>query len=359
MSSINLFELLGLIWKKRRFVIKVMVVFLIFGALIAVFSPKQFSSKTIILPQISGSQGLGKKLGGFAKLVGLNLDDNGKNEIFPTLYPIIATSIPFQKEILSAPIKDEKTGEMIPLTEYLNSIDLKEPTDYVKEYTVGLPGKVIGLFRSGEEKSYQLQDTTIVVLSRAEKEQIAYLENHVKVAFNDLEGFVEVSATLPDPSVSAQLTKHVQILLQDYIIEFNISKAQEELEYLMERHEEAREIYEEKRNRLGQFRDRNKNYISSISENRYEQLKTENDLAFNVYSQLANQLESAKLQVKRDTPVFTILKPVSIPLEPAGPSKIGIIILYVFFGLILGTFIVLARKFIPELKELITAPKTQ
>ncbi|WP_435577570.1 Wzz/FepE/Etk N-terminal domain-containing protein [Gilvibacter sp.] len=359
MGSINLFELLGLIWEKRRFVIKVMIIFLIFGAVIAVFSPKQFVSQTVILPQISGSQGLGKKLGGFAKLVGLNLDDNGKNEIFPTLYPIIASSIPFQKEILNAPIKNEETGDMIPLTEYLKSIDLKEPTDYVKEYTVGLPGKFIGIFRSKEEKTYQLPDTSIISLTRAEKAQIAYLDNHIKVAFNDLEGFVEISSTLPNAAVSAQLAKHVQVLLQEYIIDFNISKAQEELEYLTKRYEEAREIYEEKRSRLGQFRDRNKNYISSISENRYEQLKTENDLAFNVYSQLANQLESAKLQVKRDTPVFTILKPVAIPLEPAGPSKVGIIIMYLFLGLVLGTAVVLARKFIPEFKELITNTKAE
>lgn len=355
MGTINLFELLGLLWDKRRFMIKIMIVFLIFGGLIAVFTPKQFVSKTVILPQISGSQGLGKKLGGFAKLVGLNLEDNGKNEIFPTLYPIIASSIPFQKEILEAPVKDEASGEIMSLSDYLNTIDLKEPTDYVKDYTIGLPGELIGLFRSKEEKSYQLPDSTIINLTKAEKQKIAYLESHINVAFNDIEGFVEISSTLPNASVSAQLAKHVQVLLQEYIIEFNISKAQEELEYLTKRHDEARESYETKRRELGQFRDRNKNYISSISENRYEQLKTENDLAFNVYSQLASQLESAKLQVKRDTPVFTILKPVSIPLEPAGPSKVGIIILYLILGLFLGAAVVLGRKFIPELKQSITS----
>lgn len=350
MSSINIFELFALLLKKRRMLIKIMIVFLILGGAVALFSPKQYVANTIILPQVGTSQGLGKKLGGFAKLVGLNLDDNGKNEIFPTLYPIIASSVPFQKEILNAPMTDSN-GEVIRLTDYLNTINLKEPSDYVVEYTVGLPGKAIGLFKSKEDlSSYRLADSTIVNLSRAEMGQIAYLEEHVSVVFNDIEGYIEIYSILPDAVLSAQLTKNVQKLLQEYIIEFNISKAKDELEYLNQRHTEAKEYYEEKQLRLGQFTDRNKNYILSVSENRYEQLKTENDLAYNVYSQLANQLESAKLKVKRDTPIFTILEPVAIPVEPSGPNKVGIIFLYVFVGLIIGTAVVLIQKFWPELK---------
>ncbi|NQX76894.1 Wzz/FepE/Etk N-terminal domain-containing protein [Gilvibacter sp.] len=350
MDNIDIFEILGHIWRKKLFVIRCMIIFFVIGILMAVFTPNQYVSNTVILPQISGSPGLGKKLGGFARLVGLNLDDNGKNEIFPTLYPVIATSIPFQKGLLYSEVKTGDSGNKINLNDYLESINLNSPSDYVYKYTVGLPGRIVRMFRSKEEKTYKNVDTTIIQLSKAEKSKIAYLEKHMDVSFNELEGFVEISVSIPDAEVSANLAKNVQILLQDKIIDFNISKAREELKYLNKRYNEAEQVYEEKRQKLGQFRDRNKNYISSVSENRYEQLKTENDLAFNVYSQLASQVESAKLQVKRDTPVFTVLKPVSVPLEPAGPSKLILIIAYIIVGAVLGAGIIVFRKLFPEIK---------
>ncbi|WP_374958884.1 Wzz/FepE/Etk N-terminal domain-containing protein, partial [Gilvibacter sp.] len=110
-------ELFSILLKRKRFLLTVVLVFVLLGAVVAIFSPKEYVSKTIILPQISSSQGLGKKLGGFAKLVGLNFAENSKNEIFPTLYPVIANSIPFQKEVLSSHVVDAVTGDSLRVTE--------------------------------------------------------------------------------------------------------------------------------------------------------------------------------------------------------------------------------------------------
>jgi uncharacterized protein involved in exopolysaccharide biosynthesis len=345
-------ELFSILLKRKRFLLTVVLVFVLLGAVVAIFSPKEYVSKTIILPQISSSQGLGQKLGGFAKLVGLNFAENSKNEIFPTLYPVIANSIPFQKEVLSSHVVDAVTGDSLRVTEYLSDINLKGPTDYLKEYTIGLPGKVVGIFKSEQEETpLNLTDTTIVKLSEIEKEQIEYLEENISVTFNEVEGYIEIYSMLPDAAFSAQLTKNVQVLLQNYIIEFNISKAKDELDYLEKRHEEAKTNYDEKRNALGRFRDQNKNYIRSAIENRYEQLKTENDLAFSVYSQLSSELETAKLQVKRDTPIFTILKPVSIPPEPTGPNKALILFGYALLGFFLGSGFTLFKTYWPSIKS--------
>lgn len=342
-------NLIRTFWQKRFYILKITLLFLVIGVVIAVLSTKKYMSKTIILPQVSAPQGLGKKLGGFAKLVGINIGDSGKNEIFPTLYPVIAESTPFQQQILRTNIT--KKNDSLKVSEYLKNAKLKGPSDYIKEYTVGLPGKIIGLFKSDKSENLVLTDSVLFTLTKEEKRYLEYLNKNVEVSFNEIEGYIEIYSLMPDALPAAQLTKSVQELLQDYIIELNISKAKDEVEYLEKRVIEAEETYKDIRDRFGRFRDQNKNYILSITENEYEQLRNENELAYNIYSQLATQLESAKLQVKRDTPIFTVLKPVTVPLEPAGPNKVLIIFTYLVLGFIFGCLIILFRLYWPELKS--------
>ena len=52
----------------------------------------------------------------------------------------------------------------------------------------------------------------------------------------------------------------------------------------------------------------------------------------NLVQQLASQVEQAKLQVNKDTPVFTIIQPVSIPFEKSGPSRSLIVLLFLIIG---------------------------
>jgi uncharacterized protein involved in exopolysaccharide biosynthesis len=65
-----------------------------------------------------------------------------------------------------------------------------------------------------------------------------------------------------------------------------------------------------------------------------------------VYSELAKRLESQQIKVKEDTPVFTILEPVSIPLDKSEPKRGLIILISLFTGLIVGVFLVLTKEII-------------
>lgn len=351
-------ELIRTFWQKRSFILRTLLIFLLIGLFMAVLSPKKYMSKAVILPQVSSPQGFGKKLGGFAKLVGINIGDNAKNEIFPTLYPVLAKSTPFQQKILQTHVS-KKTSDSIPITDYLSNAKIKGPSDYLKEYSIGLPGKIMGLFKSKSKENLVLTDTSLFIVGKEERRFLEYLNENVSVSFNEMEGYIEIQSIMPDALPAAQLTKNVQELLQSYIIELNISKAKDELTYLEKRVKEADSVYKDIRDRFGNFRDRNKNYISSFTENRYEQLRTENELAYNVYSQLASQLESTKLQVKRDTPIFTVLKPVTVPLEPAGPNKVLIIFTYLVLGFIFSALVILFKLYWPLIRSnYLNAPKS-
>ena len=146
----------------------------------------------------------------------------------------------------------------------------------------------------------------------------------------------EVTGKMPEAIASAQLTKTVHELLQNYIINYNIEKSQDELTYLEGRLEEAEDNFFSKRATYGEYLDRNKNITSSYSQNRANQYKNEYELVYSLYSELSSELENAKLQVKKDTPVFTIIKPVTVPLEPLSRGGLLIMGLFVFIGTTVG-----------------------
>lgn len=92
------------------------------------------------------------------------------------------------------------------------------------------------------------------------------------------------------------------------------------------------------------------NYVDShdniiFQSGRAEQERLQNDmnLAYQVYSQVANQLQVARAKVQEEKPVFAVIEPAVVPLDPSGITKkiyvlafvflaIGIVIVWKFFG---------------------------
>ena len=64
--------------------------------------------------------------------------------------------------------------------------------------------------------------------------------------------------------------------------------------------------------------------------------------------QLASQLEQAKLQVNKDTPVFTTIKPVTVPYEKTAPKRSQIVISFLFLGFVLSSGYVLVKEYVIE-----------
>ncbi len=63
-----------------------------------------------------------------------------------------------------------------------------------------------------------------------------------------------------------------------------------------------------------------------------ERLQNEMNLAYNVYTQVAQQLQMAKAKVQEITPVYTVVQPASVPLRPAKPNKVMILIGFIFLA---------------------------
>lgn len=351
-TEIDLIEVIRKLWAKRKFILKVTVVFMALGVLIALFSPKEYTAGCTMVPQI-GEKTTGGNLSGLAAMAGINLGSNsGGDVLMPNVYPKILSSVPFQKELMQTEIKFEDYEQPVRLLDYYTGEEYRKFSllGTIKKYSIGLPGLILGAL-SKEEATPGLPDSAssgIQSLSKEEDDCMKILANLVTLTVNDKEGYITLSASMPEPVAAAQLAYKVQVLLQKYVTEFKIEKARANLEFIEERYADAKSEFERKQEELAEFRDANRNFASAVAKTTEERLSNEYAVVLGVYSELAKQREQANIQVKEDTPIFAVVEPVTVPTERSKPKRALICVAFTFLGGFCGVGLVLVLPFLAQ-----------
>ncbi|MCG8236925.1 Wzz/FepE/Etk N-terminal domain-containing protein [Tenacibaculum finnmarkense] len=352
-DEIDLVALFRTIWKARKTVIRFTVVFALIGLFIAVFTAKEYTASTTLVPQTSSSKP-GGALGGLAAMAGINLGSGGSTEsISPHLYPKITQSILFKKELLNVPLKFSHLEKEVTYQEYYLKYQKTNVLSFIKQYTIGLPAKFIGLFKSKKEvivKDEVMKDA-IYRVSLQETALFNSLGNQLSLDINPKEGYVKIAFSMPEALPAAQMTKKVKELLQKSITDFKVQKTKEEYIFIEERYKELKKDFENKQATLASFRDRNQGLRTSRSKSRLESLQSEYNLAATIYYELAKQLETQKIKLKENTPVFTVLEPVSVPVIKSKPRRGMIFIIWLFLGIIAGMGFVFGKDWLKKLKD--------
>ena len=348
-DEIDLVEVIRKLWNNRKLILKITIVFMVLGVLVALFSPKEYTAGCTMVPQ-SGDKKMGGNLSGLASMVGINLGGASSGEILaPTIYPKIVSSIPFRKDLMETPLKFEDYEEPITLLDYYTKDEYQKFSlgGTIMKYTVGLPGVIISAIRGEDTTTISTGEGSLIQsLSQDEKKMSEKLNNMISLNVNDKDGYVQLSASLPEPLAVAQLAQQAQKLLQEYITRFKIEKVQSNLDFVRNQYEKSKLRYEEKQEELAKFRDANKNFSSAVAKTKEEVLTNEYNLAYSVYSELAKQLEQAEIAVNETTPILTVVEPVVVPTERSKPKRGLICVLFTFLGVFAGVGTVLAIPFV-------------
>lgn len=351
-GEIDLMVLFQLVWNERKIIIKSVIVCGLLGLFIAIFSAKEYTASTILVPQTSSNK-VGSNLGGLVAMTGINLGGVDSEGIPPSLYPKVLQSTPFQKELLDVSLNFSDLEKEVTYKEYYTNYRKFNLLLTIKEYTIGLPRKIIGLFK-GEEASLLEESKakdSIYRISKEDKKIFDLIQSQLVINVNTKEGFVQISFSMPEALPAAQMTKKAKDLLQNAITEFKIQKTQEQYRFIEERYNEVKKEFIKKQSILASFRDKNQGLVLSRSQSRLERLQSDYNLTYGVYSELAKQLETQKIKLKEDTPIFTVIEPVSVPVIKSKPRRGLILIIWLVLGVFLGVGIVFFREWIIEFKE--------
>ena len=352
-TEVDFINLARTFWDGRIVIVKFIVLCVFIGFFVAILVPNQFTASSTMVPQVSDPKsklaslsGGMSGLTGLAAMAGISLNTATGSELSPRTYSSIISSVPFQLELMKTPLNFEKLDSQVTLYDYYTKIRFGNP--FLK-YTIGLPSLIVKTIKGEKKNKFNtLKVNPLYVLTEKQIEVQKIIEEQVGIFVNDKDGFVSLSCALPEAYASAQLAQNAQKLLQRYITEFKIEKARLDEEFVQQRFDEAKINYRAAQQQLAAFRDRNRNVSQAVAKTEEERLNGEYTLVTGVYSELAKKLEQAKIQVKEETPVFTIIKPVSVPVEKSRPNRPLILAISAFIGLIAGTVLVLGKDFMVQ-----------
>ena len=351
-GEIDLIELARLIWSRKSFILKATTAFFVLGIVIAFTSKVEYEASCKLLPESQERmEGDLNGLGGLAGLAGIKLDlGSGGGVLTPGLYPEIVRSLPVQMKILNDTVFFETKGTRTTSFHYFKEIDRPSMLGYLSKYTIGLPGLIKGFFSVEEGLGNSIASfgyDSLIRISKEDWKLIEQFKERITVSVDKKSGVIDMSMEMPDPVASAQITKLIIDLLTEEVTNYKINKAKDNLLYVSRSYDDARKKFEQAQLALAKATDKNRGMVSAIANIELQRLKNEYDLAFEVYRELASQVEQAKIKLKTETPVFTVLEPVRVPEDKSKPKRAIIIALFSLAGLFSSVlFIIMKKKFI-------------
>ena len=349
--EIDLMDLLRKVIGIRKKIYKAAGIGLIIGVIVAISIPKQYTVEVTLSPEMGNN-----KEGGLSGLAasflgsGVTMGD-GTDALNASLSADIVSSTPFLLELSAMDIPVTK-NEVMTLNTYLD-----EETSPWWSYVIGFPGMVIGgvksLFTEEDEiTSFDKTSQGAIELSKKESKKIAALKKMITASVDKKTSMTSVTATFQDPKIAAVVADSVVKKLQEYIIDYRTFKAKEDCIYLEKLFKERQQEYYIAQKKYADYLDSHDNLILQSVRAEQERLQNDMSLAYQVYSQVASQLQVARAKVQEEKPVFAVVEPAVVPLEPSGTSRKVYVLVFIFLSVCIVIFWNLFGKdFLNKFKE--------
>ena len=330
--EIDLMDLLRKVIGIRKKIYKAAGIGLVIGIIVAISIPKQYTVEVTLSPEMGNNKGGG--LSGLAASFlgsGVTMGD-GTDALNASLSADIVSSTPFLLELsnMKVPVSG---SEEISLSSYLD-----EESSPWWSYVIGFPGMVIGgvksLFIEDEDESIFSDKASqgTIELSKKESQKIESLKKKIVASVDKKTSMTSVTATFQDSKVAAVVADSVVKKLQEYIIDYRTSKSKEDCLYLEKLFKERQQEYYEAQRKYADYMDSHDNIILQSVRTEQERLQNDMSLAYQVYSQVAGQLQVARAKVQEEKPVFAVVEPAVVPLYPSGTSRKVYVLVFVFLS---------------------------
>lgn len=347
-QEIDLQDILRKIIAIRKTIYKAVGIGLIIGIIVTVSIPKQYTVEVTLSPEMGSrkSNGLSSLAASF--LGGDVTSSDGSDALNAFLSADIVSSTPFLLEL-----KDMKVNEgNTTLDTYLDS-----QSSPWWSYVIGLPTMMVGGVNSLFSDEENMTITTnakqgVLELTKKEAGKIGQLKKSISVVIEKKSAMTTVIVTFQNPKVAATVADSVVKKLQEYIISYRISKAKEDCIYLERLFKERQQEYYAAQKKYADYIDSHNNLILQSVRAEQERLQNDMSLAYQVYSQVTNQLQLARAKVQEEKPVFAVIEPAVVPLQSSGKGFVIYALVFIFLCVVVAIgWELLGKGFMKTLKE--------
>lgn len=356
-DEIDLVALVKTIWAGRKIIYYSVTICVVIGLIIAFTSQKKYSASATLIPSAEKKSGSLGGLSSLAGLAGVNLGNmlGDASGIPAELYPQVVGSVPYLMDLMHEKLKWEKYDQSMSIIEkkILDREDRKE--SLIVKYTLKLPWTIKDLF-SNQTEGLLVEKTAndsvgYIRLTTEEQAVIGLLKEAINVEYNKKSSLIIVNIEMDEPLLTAQLADKAVILLQKRVIAYKTQQSVEKLKFIEDRYNEVKKEYETSRSNLMYYRDVHRNLVDERVDNTYQELSDKYDMASTLFKGLAQQLEQARISVKEETPVFTVLEPVVVPKEKKSPKRVFLTVISTLLGIFIGIAITIFKQILRGLKK--------
>ena len=320
--------------------------FIILGFVVAFTSQQVYTSETLFIIKSNSSGGVGGNLSGLASLAGINLQGTNESSVPLGVYPRILNSAEFRRNLSQTKVWSWEKADSVSYVEYYKDFKgSKSIMVSIGDFFKSIPGRIKSLIVSPEptvEINSSGGESKYIFISEEENKDHQRIASQLKFSINEIENFIAISYTMPDRVNAAVMTDKATQLLQKKIIEIRTKNATEHLNFVTQRFQEQKVLFDEASDKLAEYKDKNLNLQTEKANQEINRLQSEYDILSEVYYELVRQLEQAKIQVSKETPTFSIIEEPQIPLSRSAPSRALILIMYTILGGILSIVVVVA-----------------
>lgn len=329
--EIDIVGLILLLWSKRKRIIINCFIGGVLSIIVAYSIPKEYTSTVVLAPETSSGSGASGSLGALASMAGVNLGGLSGDEdaLYPELYPQIISSTPFLCDLMSLMVETKDGDLSTTLYDYLTEHQKKTWWSKIIKAPIKMIKSMVGteivdtIMPTNESGMYMTRKQYLTLVSLNEKISVIVDRGNFVITLN---------VTMQDPKVAAYVASVVSDKLQEYIGSYRSAKARKDLAYTEMLYKEAQEKYYAAQQAYAKYVDQHQGVVKMQYQIEQNRLSNEQDLAFNVYNQIAQQLEMARAKVSESTPVCVVMQPAIMPIKASAPKKMMIGLLYVFLA---------------------------
>ena len=347
-DEIDLIELARKLWEEKKLILKWCCVAAVLGIVIAFSIPKEYTTEAILAPELADKKA-GGSMAALAGLAGISMGQSGADAVYPDLYPDIVSSVPFVVELFDVPVTNLKGNLQTTVYDYMLNHTRSPWWSVVISAPFKALGWVVSLFK---DETAEKEGVDVFRLTPEEARIVKALNGCISVSVDKKTSVITLAVTMQDPLISAVLTDTVMHNLQEYITDYRTNKARHDLEFIQKLFDEAQQNYYAAQQAYADYVDSNQGLSSNSAQTKRQRLQNEMELAFNLYNQMAQQLQQAKAKVQESTPAYTVVQPASVPIKASKPSKLLILVGCVFLaGVIAAAWILFGRGIVAQFRK--------
>ena len=321
------------IWSNRKKFFMLWGVVFVLTYVLLLFVPRYYTTTTRIAPELGSAMDMGS-LGDLASSIGLNLGDGSHSDaISPLLYPDLMEDNGFVAQLFDIHVTSVD-GEID--TTYHEYLAKHQKRAFWKKWIAKLKSLIP---KNNEVKGAQGEYDPYFI-SRKEYGLMQLVRDNISFQFDKKTFVVTIKVKAQDPLICRQVADATRIKLQNFIAEYRTTKARFDLDYYQKLADEAKLEYEEACIKYSRYADSHLNMTMSTYNNQLDNLQKDMEQKYTSYTAIVTQKEAAKARVQESTPAFTTLQGASVPVKPAGPKRMFIVITMLFLSsMVMGLYV--------------------